>query len=390
VKRFALLTTLFAIATLSIGGLVLRRWTPGSIATVPAALSPATGTVRQSAQLRRQRPVYPYSVVPGGVYAAAEVRTAVLRLPAVAQHYAPVALGQLRPVVLAQARAAYVSYRRGNRIYWTARPVQLRAGETVLSDGKEQIRARCGNRISATPQQPVEQAGTAPLVAELDQPIVVTTEAQPEPTPEITLTTQTPAETVSTIDNELVPAVAANQVVATAARLTGGSEGGTFFPPLQIPFGGLPLGTFTPRPLPVTQPAPGTTPPAEPPTTLLPPLVIPPVVVPTVPPTVVFPPPVVTVPEEPQPGNPENPPPPVTSILPRLPDQPTPERPNVPPPPVIPRTPDNPELPPVTPVPEPATWMLCLGASGAAFVWKKRAQLLGAAGAPGQSPSRRP
>jgi len=66
-------------------------------------------------------------------------------------------------------RAVYVSYRKGEQVYWTSKKMMLAAGETLLSDGQHDIRARCGNRIADTPQLPVEARG--PSEQELDTPV---------------------------------------------------------------------------------------------------------------------------------------------------------------------------------------------------------------------------
>jgi hypothetical protein len=44
-----------------------------------------------------------------------------------------------------------VSYRLGDRVFWTRNPVRLAEGEAVLTDGGAIVRARCGNRISDVP-----------------------------------------------------------------------------------------------------------------------------------------------------------------------------------------------------------------------------------------------
>jgi hypothetical protein len=49
-----------------------------------------------------------------------------------------------------------VSYRKGDQVYWTAKKVMLAQGETLLSDGSNEMRARCANRISDVAQFPVE------------------------------------------------------------------------------------------------------------------------------------------------------------------------------------------------------------------------------------------
>jgi hypothetical protein len=53
-----------------------------------------------------------------------------------------------------------------DKIFWTAKPVTIKAGETVLCDGKNFIRARCGNRISERPMRPIRQ--NEPSEDELD------------------------------------------------------------------------------------------------------------------------------------------------------------------------------------------------------------------------------
>jgi hypothetical protein len=112
------------------------------------------------------RRIYPYSIVPGGVTSRAELAHAVMADKVVAAHYAGFAVDKASLRTVAKARAVYVSYRKGEQVYWTARKVSLAEGESILSDGQNDIRARCGNRISDTPQLPVEVKG--PDEKELD------------------------------------------------------------------------------------------------------------------------------------------------------------------------------------------------------------------------------
>lgn len=104
-----------------------------------------------------ERPVYPYSVVPGGVYDMKEVEKAVSQDPIVKKHYGDrgVEVKKLEPVELTKPRKGYVSYRVGDRVYWTKKKVDLKPGEVVLTDGQNKIRGRCGNMISDKPQSPV-------------------------------------------------------------------------------------------------------------------------------------------------------------------------------------------------------------------------------------------
>jgi len=67
----------------------------------------------------KARPVYNGSVVPGGVYSIEELRTAIARDPIVAAHYGDLDVAEMRVVTLIAPKSAYVSYRRGDRTYWT-------------------------------------------------------------------------------------------------------------------------------------------------------------------------------------------------------------------------------------------------------------------------------
>ncbi len=111
-----------------------------------------TSTERQSG-----RPVYPFSVVSGGIYDRMEAEKAVKLDPVVAKHYGEqgVAVASLRPVNNKKSKQGYVSYRVGDRIYWTKKKVEIEPGEVVLTDGVHKIRGRCGNMISDKPRSPV-------------------------------------------------------------------------------------------------------------------------------------------------------------------------------------------------------------------------------------------
>jgi hypothetical protein len=121
-----------------------------------AAGKPHTIPVKQ----RVERPIYPYSILAGGVYDAEELRTKLHADPVADRHYAPFDLQSVRPITLRTARLAYVSYRKGSNIYWTRKRISLSAGEILLTDGKFLARARCGNRVSDTPEHPVAEVPT--------------------------------------------------------------------------------------------------------------------------------------------------------------------------------------------------------------------------------------
>jgi hypothetical protein len=113
----------------------------------PLANSPASQLVA--------RPLLPYSIIPGGVPSIEELRTAIARDPLVAQHYAGFDLSKARIVRLDTAREAYVSYRLNGHVYWTNRKLTLAKGETIITDGQNDARTRCGNRLAYRAQAPV-------------------------------------------------------------------------------------------------------------------------------------------------------------------------------------------------------------------------------------------
>jgi len=130
----------------------------------------ARSSARISSPSLVTRPIYPYSVIPGGVKSGAELKTVMLRDPVAADHYADFNVAKARLVRLDQDQLAYVSYRMGDRIFWTSRKVKLPKGETVISDGEHEARTRCGNRISETPAQPVSPNEPTPQVFQPSQP----------------------------------------------------------------------------------------------------------------------------------------------------------------------------------------------------------------------------
>jgi hypothetical protein len=169
------LTFLFA-AAMTIGWLatnrihnssqrVLAKPTPYLIDESLSVL--ATRVNLPSAPRPQARPIYRYSVVPGGVRTADELRSVAARDHAVADHYAGFRYDRARMVRLQHAELVYLSYRMNGKIYWTRTRHPLPAGEVLITDGEISGRTRCANRISVK-----KQLGVAPIEppqAELDQ-----------------------------------------------------------------------------------------------------------------------------------------------------------------------------------------------------------------------------
>jgi hypothetical protein len=114
------------------------------------------------------RPIYPYSIVPGGVRDAKELRAASAADHVVAQHYSNFKLAKARTIRLDHPLAMYVSFRRDNKVFWTRNRMIIPAGETLISDGENFARTRCANRLSKDPVKPV--AESEPSAEELSDP----------------------------------------------------------------------------------------------------------------------------------------------------------------------------------------------------------------------------
>ena len=121
-----------------------------------------------SASSQPHRPIFPYSIVPGGVRDARELQSAASHDPVVAKHYSDFRIAAAHTVRLEKPLEMYVSYRRNNQVYWTRNRMLVPAGESLISDGENLARVRCGNRLSAVAAKPV--AVTDPSKEELETP----------------------------------------------------------------------------------------------------------------------------------------------------------------------------------------------------------------------------
>jgi hypothetical protein len=223
--------------------------------------APASLAFPASDSILASRHFFPYSVVPGGVENAQELRNALAHDPLVAAHYADFDLAKTRVVQLDRDRFVYLSYRMGNHIYWMTKKLELHRGESLLTDGKNEARTRCGNRISdlpidlVSPRQPKLEAFEA--------------EAPPLPSAE--------KEDLVGFPAGLVPASAASIAPESGAPFVAGGTGGPagsggtgasggsggLIPPGYFPIvGGGPSYPNSPYvvPPPVVTPEPGTRP----------------------------------------------------------------------------------------------------------------------------------
>ena len=163
----AALMTLCCVVLLSEAlDLGFRAWQP--LATTEPAAVPFWPPSSIVVPTGHSRTVYPYSVIAGGAQSPQELREAAAVDPVVARHYADFDITNARRVTLDAPKLVYVSYRIGNKVFWTRNKLALRKGEAMLSDGRNMARARCGNRISVLPVRP--NAPAEPSSSELDGP----------------------------------------------------------------------------------------------------------------------------------------------------------------------------------------------------------------------------
>lgn len=179
-RSFRLTLRVFVLtAAICSVALLVSRWPKAHATETPAPVSSLSSTTSSnplsgSAALQPHR-LFPYSVIPGGARSSVELENALLKDPIAAAHYAGFDVARAHVIHLDRGRSVYVSYRIGDRIYWMSRKLWLPAGEAVLTDGENEARTRCGNRISETPRFPIAVA--EPSRAMLDTPLA------PEMTP---------------------------------------------------------------------------------------------------------------------------------------------------------------------------------------------------------------
>jgi hypothetical protein len=183
-RRFAravqrtLLTAAFLLAGLATGAVLAARF--GSYLVVPPDPPPLawdrpneSGSDTSFAAIPQTepltRPIYPYSVVPGGVRDRWDLQREYDQDPVVRDHYHDFNFGRARIILLTEDQTAYVSYRIGQKVFWTAKKVRLHRGEKLLTDGHLTARTRCGNQVSHLPHPAVSPM--EPSMAELEKPL---------------------------------------------------------------------------------------------------------------------------------------------------------------------------------------------------------------------------
>ena len=154
------LAALLVASVLLVTVFSLRRFRHST--AVQVAASPIVNSGQTTFELNTppdsRRTVFPYSVIPGGVRDGRELHAAIAKDPVVARHYSDFELSKAHTIRLDRSTAMYVSYRLNDHVYWTRNRMLIPAGETLISDGENLARVRCGNRLSLSPAKPVSLA----------------------------------------------------------------------------------------------------------------------------------------------------------------------------------------------------------------------------------------
>lgn len=175
-KMAGVFVTLLAIAsTLIAAALVTLAPIPWRPRPSSASRLPQLAAAHEVAMVVQQttRKVYPYSLVPGGAENLDEAKRA-MNDPAVKANYKGVDFAKLRQVKLTKNLSGYVSYRWGDKVYWTSYMLTLRTGETVFTDGVYLVRGRGLNCYSPQPMLPVrpDEPSEKALDTPLEMPVI--------------------------------------------------------------------------------------------------------------------------------------------------------------------------------------------------------------------------
>ncbi len=121
--------------------------------------------------VRSRKVVFPYSVIPGGIRSIEELKNAIASDPVVSAEYSGFHLANARIIRLDRQRTMHVSYRLGDRVYWTKGELVLAKGETLITDGTETARTKCGNMVAeamvapVSPNEPTAQQFNTPVAS---------------------------------------------------------------------------------------------------------------------------------------------------------------------------------------------------------------------------------
>ena len=104
-------------------------------------------------------PVYNFSIIPGGAKTLSEFCESSKTDPALAGFDC----SKAREFSLPEDARYFMTFRKNGVVSWTKKPVLVRAGERLYTDGSRSFLARCGNQVRFTPQEPSMDIETSQL-----------------------------------------------------------------------------------------------------------------------------------------------------------------------------------------------------------------------------------
>ena len=121
-----------------------------------ASPAPAASVSKLWSAAATSRPVYRYSLIPGGVRTVAELHERVASDAMLSERFEQFDWSSARISKLPADLLVFVNFRKDGKISWTRQRILVRAGQEIISDGVRTILTRCGNEISFVLQTPVE------------------------------------------------------------------------------------------------------------------------------------------------------------------------------------------------------------------------------------------
>lgn len=186
-KSFTLVAFLALIVTVVLGVQLWHLYHADTLEVTPPKFD-----------FRAAREIYPFSVVPGGVYDWKELTDSINHDQVARKHYEGIDTERLWAERVRKPMQAYVSYRKGDKVYWTDHPVNIAEGEILLTDGKNLVRSRCGNRVEVKKPTPLPGSVTPPeppppdIVFDVPLPSLVPPTMISPPAPPSTVAANTP------------------------------------------------------------------------------------------------------------------------------------------------------------------------------------------------------
>jgi hypothetical protein len=130
-----------------------------------------------SINVTEKAPYYNFSVVPNGVDTIEHFCDAVANDPSIGEFNC----GAAHEGKMHQPEMLFMTFRKAGKVTWTRKPVLVKAGERIYTDGFHTYLARCANQIRFTPMEPSQEVDTSTL----EVPVEHATTAGVAPLPEL-------------------------------------------------------------------------------------------------------------------------------------------------------------------------------------------------------------